>query len=115
MKTKPKRKHTSNGRHKFYKTKRCQRGIDQIHEDITTPELRIALLSQKIDVDLPGLGQHYCIECSRYFESNNALVKHQTGKFHKKRVKLLKEVPYSQKEAEAAVGIGIKNNILCTF
>ncbi|KAG4305653.1 hypothetical protein PORY_001209 [Pneumocystis oryctolagi] len=112
MKTKRKRKHVSNGRHRLYKTKRYQRGIDQIHRDISTPELKEALLSQKIDIDLPGLGKYYCIECSRYFESNDALVKHRIGKIHKKRVKLLKEVPYSQEEAEASVGIGIKYNTL---
>ncbi|EMR08319.1 hypothetical protein PNEG_03160 [Pneumocystis murina B123] len=106
-----KRKHTSNGRHRMYRTRRYQRDIDQIHKDIMIPESRKTLLFKKIDPDLPGLGQHYCIECSRYFETNNTLVKHRTGKLHKKRVKLLKEVPYSQEEAEAAVGIDIKNHI----
>lgn len=109
---KHKRKHTSNGRQKLYKTKRYKRDIDQIYEDIATSESRDALLSQKIDPDLPGLGQHYCIECSRYFETDNALVNHRRGKFHKKRVKILKEKPYSQEEAEAAVGIGVNDYIL---
>ncbi|KAG5438314.1 hypothetical protein PCANB_002802 [Pneumocystis canis] len=112
MKTKRSRKHKSNGRHRLYKTKRYQRDIDQIIQDITTSELKTTL-SRNIDPDLPGLGQYYCIECSKYFETNHALMKHRTKKFHKKRMKLLKEKPYSQEEAEAAIGIGVKDNIIC--
>lgn len=51
-----KRKHTSNGRHRMYRTRRYQRDIDQIQEDIMIPESKKTLLFKKIDPDLPGLG-----------------------------------------------------------
>lgn len=55
---------------------------------------------------MPGLGQHYCIECARYFDSSQALLVHKKGKVHKRRLKNLREEPYTQEEAEAAVNIG---------
>lgn len=36
---------------------------------------------------------------------------HEKGKNHKRRVRLLKEKPYSHLEAEAARGIGIDNGV----
>ncbi|CAH1755905.1 18556_t:CDS:2 [Entrophospora sp. SA101] len=41
------------------------------------------------DLELPGSGKFYCIHCA---------------------IKLLKETPYSQKEAEAAVGYSTENS-----
>lgn len=56
--------------------------------------------------DLPGMGNWYCVECAKYFIDENAMIHHKKSKIHKRRVKLLKtEVPYSQAEAEAAVGL----------
>ena len=55
--------------------------------------------------DLPGLGQWYCVECAKWFESETNFTKHAKGKPHKRRVRQLKEHPYTQKEAEAAVGL----------
>lgn len=59
----------------------------------------------KAPEDLPGFGQWYCTECAKWFESETNFVKHAKGKPHKRRVRQLKEEPYSQKEAEAAVGL----------
>lgn len=59
--------------------------------------------------DLPGLGKHYCKECAKFFESDTNFVAHQKGKVHKRRVKALREEPYSQKEAEAAIGLTTNN------
>ncbi len=76
--------------------------------------------------DLPGLGQFYCVECAKFFESEHSLVTHRKGSTHKRqwvasllytqgrkltvqRVKALKEEPYSQKEAEAAIGLRTDN------
>ncbi|RIA83993.1 hypothetical protein C1645_785154, partial [Glomus cerebriforme] len=46
----------------------------------------------------------------KYFVDSEALNRHQRGKNHKKRVKLLKETPYTQAEAEAAVGYSTENS-----
>ncbi|KAI9312897.1 hypothetical protein BX666DRAFT_1865448 [Dichotomocladium elegans] len=66
--------------------------------------------NQPIDPDKPGLGQNYCVECARHFISRDALSEHLRGKTHKKRVKLLKEEPYTQAEADAAAGLGKPDN-----
>ncbi|KAJ5814659.1 Zinc finger protein bud20 [Penicillium riverlandense] len=60
--------------------------------------------------DLPGLGRHFCVECSKWFESEYNLKAHTKGKNHKRRLRLLREEPHSQKIAEAAVGQGIIDN-----
>lgn len=62
------------------------------------------LQQQPIDETKPGLGQYYCIPCAKYFETQTAKSHHQRGKVHKRRVKLLKEGPYTQEEANAAAG-----------
>ncbi|CAO3676561.1 unnamed protein product [Umbelopsis vinacea] len=66
--------------------------------------------NQPIDADKAGLGQHYCVHCARYFPSNDALQKHETTKLHKRRVKKTLDEPYTQKEADAAAGIGAPDN-----
>ena len=53
----------------------------------------------------PGLGQHYCLTCARYFISDHAITEHFRTKEHKKRMKTVKEIPYSHEEAERAGGI----------
>uniref|UniRef100_A0A1I8A1K4 Zf-C2H2_jaz domain-containing protein n=1 Tax=Steinernema glaseri TaxID=37863 RepID=A0A1I8A1K4_9BILA len=101
--------------------KRKGKDIDQIHEDLV-PEKAAKLLNQEVDYDLPGNGQHYCVECNRYFEDGKAIATHKKTKgnpqlypllplilrlVHKYRLKQLKEKPYSQKEADAAGGLGV--------
>ncbi|RKP24095.1 zinc finger protein, partial [Syncephalis pseudoplumigaleata] len=78
--------------------------LDQIHDDLQ-PTNAEKLKSQPLDADLPGLGQFYCIECSRYFISTSAMDVHVKSKAHKKRLRELKDAPYTQAEAEAAVGL----------
>lgn len=63
-----------------------------------------SLEAQPMDETKPGLGQHYCIPCAKYFETSSAKSHHQKGKVHKRRVKLLKEGPYTHEEANAAAG-----------
>ena len=65
------------------------------------------LKHQPIDENKPGLGQYYCIECAHYFENQLALDRHNKGKKHKRRVRELKQQPYSTLEAEAANGINM--------
>jgi bud site selection protein 20 len=59
--------------------------------------------------DLPALGQHYCVECAKWFEDEHNLVAHRKGKNHKRRVRILKDEPHTQKTAEAVVGLGVDN------
>ncbi|KAI8830629.1 zinc finger protein bud20 [Chytriomyces cf. hyalinus JEL632] len=95
------------------RTRARVKDLDQIHEDIaktlaTTSSTELqpnAMASTELDPDLPGLGQFYCIHCAKYFISQPAMDVHLASKPHKKRVKVLKEVPYTQEEAEAAVGL----------
>lgn len=64
-----------------------------------------------VDVDLPGLGQFYCIACARHFVSGPVRDSHFAGKPHRRRVKLLaKGNFYSQTEAERAVGMAPPDN-----
>ncbi|KAI8378047.1 uncharacterized protein BYT42DRAFT_572534 [Radiomyces spectabilis] len=101
--------HSIRDTYRKYRTRNYARDLDQIHEDVK-PENAGKLKNQPVDPDKPGLGQHYCIECARHFITEDALTKHIQTKVHKKRVKLLKEEPYTQAEADAAAGIGKADN-----
>ncbi|ORZ18114.1 hypothetical protein BCR42DRAFT_413180 [Absidia repens] len=92
-----------------YRTRNYTRDLDQIHHDVK-PENAIKLKSQKVDTDLPGLGQFYCVECARHFINQGALDIHNRGKLHKRRVKKLQDEPYTQEEADAAAGLGKTDN-----
>uniref|UniRef100_A0A7S4I0P6 C2H2-type domain-containing protein n=1 Tax=Vannella robusta TaxID=1487602 RepID=A0A7S4I0P6_9EUKA len=88
------RKHTSKDKRKDIKTKHRVKDLDQIIVDLK-PENAEKLEKQEVDPDLPGLGQHYCISCSRYFVDARALSDHRKTKIHKRRVKALKEDIYT--------------------
>ena len=78
----------------------------------------------EVDDDLPGLGQFYCLECARHFDSNDTLDKHKLSKLHKRRwdycyhdidiitnliflrLKDVAQPQYSQEEADKAAGMG---------
>ncbi|KAJ3099597.1 Bud site selection protein 20 [Phlyctochytrium planicorne] len=90
------------------RTRARVKDLDQIHDDLKRPE---KLQFKELDPDLPGLGQFYCMECARHFENENALTTHLGTKLHKKRLKVLKEEPYTQAEAEAAVGMSTDNGV----
>ncbi|CAG2105750.1 unnamed protein product [Medioppia subpectinata] len=59
-----------------------------------------------VDYDLPANGQFQCRECARYFIDDKAMRDHNKSKAHKKRLKLIRDEPYSQEEAERASGMG---------
>eukprot|EP00127_Corallochytrium_limacisporum_P007279 Clim_evm20s246 gene=Clim_evmTU20s246 len=96
--------------HRKYATKKRTKDLDQIQEDMATGKME----SQAVDYDLPGLGQYYCTECTRYFQDAETLKKHKQTKNHKKRVKLLKDEAYTQEEAERAAGMGKADNGIIT-
>ncbi|KAI9716719.1 MAG: Bud site selection protein 20 [Chrysothrix sp. TS-e1954] len=91
------------------KTRRRRRDLDQVHEDLHDPKRLAQHKDAKAIEDLPGLGQHYCVECAKWFESESSIVQHRRGKPHKKRVKQLAEEPYTQEIADAAVGLRREN------
>ncbi|KAI0127960.1 hypothetical protein BJ170DRAFT_396667 [Xylariales sp. AK1849] len=91
------------------KTRRKTRDLDQIKADLLSPKHLSQWKDTKASEDLPGLGKWYCTECAKWFESETSLVLHGKGKPHKRRVKQLREEPYTQKEAEAAVGLRTDN------
>ncbi|KAL1956198.1 hypothetical protein VTO42DRAFT_7545 [Malbranchea cinnamomea] len=91
------------------KTKRRTRDYDQVRADIESPKHLAQYKATKADEDLPGLGQYYCVECAKWFESEYNLNAHRKGKNHKRRLRLLREEPHSQKIAEAAIGLTTDN------
>ncbi|PJF18441.1 hypothetical protein PSACC_01746 [Paramicrosporidium saccamoebae] len=76
--------------------------LDQIVEDIDTGRRQV-----EFDEDLPGGGQFQCVECSRFFISQEVLDEHNKTKPHKKRLRELKTKPYTLEEANAAGGCGL--------
>ncbi|XP_065837875.1 zinc finger protein 593-like [Oscarella lobularis] len=96
---------------KKFRTRRRTKDIDQIHDDLK-PE-NAEQLKRQNDPDLPGFGQHYCLECSRHFIDEKSLSEHVKSKVHKRRLKELSRAPpYTQEEADAAAGLGSYRNIL---
>lgn len=91
------------------KTRRHTRDLDQIHADVASKRHLQQYQETKAPEDLPGFGQWYCVECAKWFESEANQVKHVRGKPHKRRLRQLKEDPYSQKEADAAIGLVTDN------
>ncbi|KFY84227.1 hypothetical protein V500_09476 [Pseudogymnoascus sp. VKM F-4518 (FW-2643)] len=91
------------------KTRRHTRDLDQVKSDLLSAKHLAQYQATKSTEDLPGLGQFYCVECAKWFEGENSQRTHLKGKNHKRRVKALKDEPYSQKEAEAAVGLRTDN------
>lgn len=91
------------------KTRRRLRDLDQISADLRSPKHLAQHKSLKAPEDLPGLGQYYCVECAKWFESEYSQLTHLKGSAHKRRVKALKDEPYTQKEAEAAIGLRTDN------
>ncbi|OTA89328.1 hypothetical protein M434DRAFT_398665 [Hypoxylon sp. CO27-5] len=91
------------------KTRRKTRDLDQIKADLLSPKHLAQFKQTKAPEDLPGLGKWYCTECAKWYETEVSLVVHRKGKPHKRRVKQLREEPYTQKEAEAAIGLRTDN------
>lgn len=92
---------------KRYKTKRRTKDLDLIYNELRSKEGIQQLLNQPLDENKPGLGQYYCIHCAMYFESAIALKTHLRSKKHKRRVKELKGIPYTQEVANAAAGLDV--------
>lgn len=55
--------HGYSAKRKQLKIKRRRRDLDEIDKDMQ-PQNAEVLLNQKLDVDLPGGAQHYCLHCA---------------------------------------------------
>jgi len=76
-------------------TKRRKKGVDEVHEDLHRSQNMLKIRTRAPDLDLPALGEFYCVACAKYFVSNDVMEKHTQTKPHKRRVKRLNsEVPY---------------------
>lgn len=93
---------------KRYKTKRRTRDLDLVYNDLASKESITALKNQPLDETKPGLGQYYCIECAKYFENQEAQDRHTKGKLHKRRLRDLKQRPYTPLESEACAGYNLE-------
>lgn len=90
-----------------YKTKRRTRDLDLVYNDLSNRDSIVALKNQPLDETKPGLGQYYCIECAKYFETQDTLDRHTKGGPHKRRLKALKQRPYTPLESQAAAGYNV--------
>ena len=104
----PMRKRNNTAKHKQYgkirRTRNKTKDIDQILEDLL-PQNIGKLEQQPIDENLPGLGQHYCVSCAKYFVDDNSLKSHTKSKEHKKRIKRLKEPAYTINDSKMYGGL----------
>ncbi|PHH69940.1 hypothetical protein CDD80_6347 [Ophiocordyceps camponoti-rufipedis] len=75
------------------KTRRKSRDVDQIKADLVSSRHLSEYKECKAAEDLPALGEHYCVECARWFDTALTLGAHRRGKPHKRRLKQLREEP----------------------
>jgi len=75
--------------YKAKRTRNYKRDNDQIVYEDMLPENTFKLLNQPLQEEMPGLGQHYCIPCARYFITEQAITVHRKTKEHKKRFKVI--------------------------
>ncbi len=87
------------------KSKHKTKDIDEIVEDLKPQNVLRLTKEQALDEDLPGLGQHYCVFCARYFVNSGSLSTHYKTKEHKKRVKRTKEEPYTIEDSKRFAGM----------
>ncbi|KAI0306048.1 hypothetical protein B0F90DRAFT_1695613 [Multifurca ochricompacta] len=92
--------------HRASRTRARTRDLDQIQLIDLDPKNRAKLEAQELDHEKPGLAQHYCVECAKYYETDSALRSHWKSKIHKRRCKTLKEPVYTIEESERAAGLG---------
>ena len=112
MGTAAQRRRGNTSHNKQYRKKRnthnsaATRDVDQIVLIDMKPEETHKLLNQELDEEKPGLGQHYCIPCAKYFTRENDIKSHLRTKDHKKRNHIINtEEPYTIEESMKAAGM----------
>ncbi|KZT07504.1 uncharacterized protein LAESUDRAFT_698818 [Laetiporus sulphureus 93-53] len=106
--------HAKRDVHRAARTRARTRDLDQIQLIDLDPKNRAILEAQPLDPEKPGLAQHYCVECAKYFETDAALRSHWRGKVHKRRCKTLREPAYTIEESERAAGLGREGKRMTT-
>ncbi|PWN21459.1 hypothetical protein BCV69DRAFT_232986, partial [Microstroma glucosiphilum] len=83
--------------------------FDQVHANLHDASKRSELENPtELDVDKPGLGVYYCIECDRHFPRAEDREVHWKSKLHKRKAKKVREeLPYTQEEADRGAGVGV--------
>ena len=79
------------------------RDIDRIQDDMK--KLEEGKDIGVVEADAPGGGLYYCVPCARHFINAVALAVHVRTKPHKRRVKIVAEPQYTQREADAGAGM----------
>ena len=93
---------------KGHDVKRRRRDVDQIQDDLALEVETGTKFTVEIDDDLPGRGQFYCTFCARHFADQATLTTHEASKDHKRRLKDVKQVKYTQEEADRGAGKSIE-------
>jgi bud site selection protein 20 len=75
------------------KTKTRIRDLDQIQADLASNEEFLKALD---GADEEKVSHLYCVECSRFFQSQEILAEHKKSKAHKHRLRKLKDWPIEQ-------------------
>ncbi|XP_058763121.1 uncharacterized protein LOC131636528 [Vicia villosa] len=85
------------------------KGDDMVYDELKKPEEERKALP--VDEDLPGMGQHYCLHCDRFFANVSVRDDHFKTKKHRRRVKqMMGDAPHTQLDAELAAGMGMPDN-----
>ncbi|PWN36013.1 uncharacterized protein FA14DRAFT_172600 [Meira miltonrushii] len=84
---------------------------DQVEQNLKDAKKNNELLNpDHLDIEKPGLGLFYCVECDRHFPSHGDREVHQKSKLHKRIAKKMhEEKAYTIEESMRAAGIGIDN------
>ena len=82
---------------------------DQVEQNLKDAKKNNELLNpDHLDIEKPGLGLFYCVECDRHFPSNGDREVHQKSKLHKRIAKRMhEEKAYTIEESMRAAGIEI--------
>ncbi|TBU05393.1 hypothetical protein CWI36_0641p0020 [Hamiltosporidium magnivora] len=92
-KSKTKKTITKYRQNKKFETIYGTKSLDQIQKDIKNNTTE---LNENI---------YYCIECSRNLNTERDFMAHKKTTTHKRRVKMLKEIQHTQKDAEMAADL----------
>ncbi|XP_039683448.1 zinc finger protein 593 isoform X1 [Medicago truncatula] len=107
------------------------KGDDMVYDELNKPQEDRKPLP--LDEDLPGMGQHYCLHCDRFFASVAVRDEHFKTKKHRRREKtcrccsmksisdggesaqksvkqMMGDAPHTQLDADLAGGMGMPDN-----